>query len=112
VQTVDVLAGLVTADLVKADAHSMKNGGVYSFSDSDSKFVNLAVKGFANIDANVAPNTKLTIAGLGTLWLHRVIHSQNKIEVRMIELIVTQNNNLGLAIGTDIQVARAEASAH
>lgn len=30
----------------------------------------------------------------------------------MIELIVTESNSFGLPIGTDVQVAVAEASAH
>lgn len=112
VQAVNLLAGLVTANLIKADAHSSKVSGNLSFSDAGSSFVGLSVRGFAQINDNVAPNTKLTIAGVGTLWLHRVIHTRNSIEVRMVELIITQQNTLGIKIGTDIQVARAEASAH
>ena len=112
VQAVNLLASLVTANLIKADAHSSKVLENLSFSDAGSSFVGLSVRGFAQINDNVAPNTKLTIAGLGTLWLHRVIHTHNSIEVRMVELIITQQNTLGINIGTDIQVARAEASAH
>ena len=112
VQAVNLLASLVTANLIKADAHSSKVSGNLSFSDAGSSFVGLSVRGFAQINDNVAPNTKLTIAGLGTLWLYRVIHTPNSIEVRMVELIITQQNTLGIKIGTDIQVARAEASAH
>lgn len=112
VQLVNILNDLVKASVVKADAHASKIGGTLSFSDTGSNFVGLSVTGFAQINDNVAPNTKLTIAGLGTLWLHRVIQTPHSIEVRMIELIVTQENTLGIKIGTDIQVARAEASAH
>ncbi len=111
VQGVAVLTDLVTASVVKADAHASKINGTLAFSDTSS-FVGLSVSGFPNINDNVAPNTRLTIAGLGTLWLHRVIQTPNSIEIRMIELIVTQNNTFGLPIGTNIQVAVAEASAH
>src|SRR5713101_4319089 len=112
VQAVTVVTDLVTASLVKADAHASKINGNLSFSDTGSTFVGLSVKGFPEINDNVPPNTRLSIAGLGTLWLHRVLHTSNSIEVRMIELIVTESNSIGIPIGTDIQVAVAEASVH
>jgi hypothetical protein len=101
---------LVTADLVKADAHASKSGGVLSFSDSGSTFVNLVVNGTPIAD-NVAANTQITVDGL-TIWLHRVIQKPNQITVRMIEIIVNGANPFGLNLSTDIQVAVAEASAH
>src|SRR4029453_5320969 len=112
VQGVDVVTSLVTASLVKADAHASSTGGTLTFSDTGSLFVDLHVEGFPNIGDDVPPNTRLRIAGLGTLWLHRVIQTSNSIEVRMIELIVTEANGFGISIGTDIQVAVAEASVH
>ncbi len=101
---------LVTADLIKADAHASKSGGVFTFSDSGSTFVNLVVNGTPIAD-NVAANTQITVDGL-TIWLHRVIQKPNQITVRMIEIIVTGSNPFGLNLNTDIQVAVAEASAH
>ncbi len=112
VNNVDVVSGLVTASLVKADAHASNVGGTLTFSDTGSMFVDLHVTGFPNIGDDPPPNTRLHIVGLGTLWLHRVIQTSNSIEVRMIELIVTEANSFGIPIGTDIQVAVAEASVH
>ena len=112
VQGVDVVTSLVTASLIKADAHASSLGGILTFSDDGSMFVDLHVTGFPNIHDDVPPNTSLHIVGLGTLWLHRVIQTSNSIEVRMIELIVTEANGFGISIGTDIQVAVAEASVH
>jgi hypothetical protein len=112
VQGVDVVTSLVTGSLVKADAHASNIGGTLTFSDEGSMFVDLHVTGFPNIGDDVPPNTRLRIAGLGTLWLHRVIQTSNSIEVRMIEVIVTEANGFGISIGTDIQVAVAEASVH
>ncbi len=112
VQAVDVVTGLVTASLVKADAHASNIGGTLTFSDTGSMFVELHVTGFPNIGDDPPPNTRLHIVGLGTLWLHRVIQTSNSIEVRMIEVIVTEANSFGIPIGTDIQVAVAEASVH
>lgn len=112
VQAVDVATSLVTATTVKADAHASNIGGTLTFSDDGSMFVDLHVAGFPNIHDDVPPNTRLHIVGLGTLWLHRIIQTSNSIEVRMIELIVTEANGFGLTIGTDIQVAVSEASVH
>ncbi len=112
IQAVNVLADLVTADVVKADAQASKVNGTVTLSDSGSSFVNLSVKGFANINGDVAPNTKLTIEGIGTLYLKRVIRTQTDIEVRMIELVINQQNTLGIKIGTVVRVAVAHASAH
>ena len=112
VQGVDVATSLVTASLVKADAHASNINGTMTFSDEGSMFVDLHVAGFPNINDDVPPNTRLRIAGLGTLWLRRIIQTPNSIEVRMIELIVTEANGFGITIGTDIQVAVAEASVH
>jgi len=113
VQQANVLRGLVSATLIKADAHAAKNAdGTFSFGGAGSRFGSLSVSGHPRIGAKVAANTQVRISGLGTLYLHRVIHHPNSIEVRMIELVVTQTNQRGLPIGSDIKVAVAEASAH
>ncbi|HEU0208054.1 MAG TPA: choice-of-anchor P family protein [Candidatus Udaeobacter sp.] len=112
IQSIDVVSSLVTATLVKADAHASNEGGTSTFSDDGTMFVGLHVTGFPHIGDDVPANTRLRIAGLGTLWLHRVIQNSNSIEVRMIEVIVTEANVFGIDIGTDIQVAVAEASVH
>lgn len=113
VQRANVLSGLVSATVIKADAHATKNAdGTYSFSDGGSRFGSLSVSGHPEIGVNVAANSKVAIAGLGTLYLHRVISKSHSVEVHMIELVVTQNNQRGLPIGSDIVVAAAEASAH
>ncbi len=111
VQSAYVLSSLVHATGIKADAHASTNGSSFAFSDTGSRFATLTIRGFAAVNANVAPNSRLFVAGVGTLYLHRVIRTANSIEVRMIELILTSPVN-GLPIGTDIRVAVAEASAH
>src|SRR5438552_4447636 len=96
IQPVDVVTSLVTASLVKADAHATSTGGTLTFSDDGTMFVDLHVAGFPRINDDVPPNTRLSIAGLGTLWLRREIHTSNSIEVRMIEVIVTETNIYGI----------------
>ncbi len=111
VASATLLGALVRASLVKADAHASKTGTVLAFTATGSSFGSLSVTGFPRINASVAANTQLTIAGVGTLYLRRVIRTPNSIEVRMIELIVTHNLP-GILAGSDIRVALAEASAH
>lgn len=111
VQAANLLSGLLTATLIKADAHASTDGATFTFSDSGSTFGSLSVNGHPTIGADVAPNTKIALSGIGTLYLHRVIRTGSNIEVRMIELVLTNPVN-GLAAGTDLRVAVAEASAH
>ncbi len=113
VEAATVLSTLVQATAVKADAQASSSGGSPSFSDAGSSFGSLSVSGHPEIGVDVPPNTQVAIAGLGTLWLHRVIQQSNSIEVRMIELEVTVSGNpFGLAVGTDVRVAVASASVH
>jgi hypothetical protein len=113
VEAATVLSILVQATAVKADAQASSSGGNPSFSDAGSSFGSLSVSGHPEIGVDVPPNTQVAIAGLGTLWLHRVIQNSNSIEVRMIELEVTvAGNSFGLAVGTDVRVAVASASVH
>jgi hypothetical protein len=112
VQTVDLVSGLVTADVVTADAHASTDGSVFTFSDQGTQFANLSVSGHPEITSQVAPNTQVAIAGLGTLWLRREIQTAHSLEVRMIELVVSQDNQYGIPVGADVRIAVAEASAH
>jgi hypothetical protein len=113
VEAATVLSTIVQATAVKADAQASSSGGSPSFSEAGSSFGSLSVSGHPEIGVDVPPNTQVAIAGLGTLWLHRVIQDSNSIEVRMIELEVTVSGNpFGLAVGTDVRVAVASASVH
>jgi len=112
VEAASLLSALVTADVIRADAHSFTDGNAFTFTDTGSSFVNLSVAGFPNIDDDVPPNTRVSLAGLGDLWLKREIFRPNSIEVRMIQIIVNQANVYGIPIGTDMRVAVAHASAH
>ena len=113
VQGVNVLNGFITADVVKADAHASSDGTTPSFSDQGSGLVNLSIAGHPTITADAKPNTKVSLPGLGTLYIHRVIQNPDSIEVRMIELKVTTfPKAYGLAIGSNIRVAVARASVH
>ena len=111
VEALDLLSSLVTADVVKANAHSFTDGSVFTFSDAGSSFVNLSVAGFPALGDDVAPNTRVSLAGIGTLWLKRELFGPNSIEIRMIELVVEQENGFGVPVGARLQVGVAHASA-
>jgi len=109
-QAVNLLYGLITAGLFRADAHASRKGGVLSFSDAGSRFENLVVAG-QSIASTVAPNTQIPLPGIGTLWLHRVFRNPNNIDIRMIEVVVQQDNPFGLTPGSKLQLAVAIAVA-
>ena len=99
------LLGLVTATAVKADVTATGNPPALG---DNSSFLDLVVAG-TPITIQPAPNTKLTLAGIGTLWLHRVIKTSTSIRVIMIQLIVTvPGNPLGLALNTTVHAASAK----
>jgi len=112
VEALSLLSSLLTVDVIRADAHSFTDGSTFTFTDTGSRFVNLSVSGFPQITDDVPPNTRVSLAGLGTLWLKREVFTANSIEVRMIQLLVREENAYGLPIGADIRVAVARASAH
>jgi hypothetical protein len=112
VQSVNLLNGTIKADVIQCQANaSTTNGTTFNFSQSGS-FVNLTVSGHPEITSNVAANTKVTLAGIGTLYLHRVIQGTNSITVRMIEVVLASGNVLGLPTGMDIIVCTSSASLH
>jgi hypothetical protein len=108
VQGLNLLSGTVTATAVKADVTASGNPPTLV---NKSTFLDLTVAGFPGITGTPAPNTKLSLAGIGTLWLNRQIETTNSITVIMIQLIVkVANNPLGLQPGTVVNVAYASAS--
>lgn len=113
VQAANLVNSLLTADVITAAANaSTTDGQTFNFTDTGSTFLNLAVAGHPEINDQVAPNTRVNLVGVGTLWLHRIVQSSNNIEVRMVELIIAQGNVIGLPVGTDIRIADASASLH
>ena len=106
VQNLDLLGGLETATAVGADVTA--SGNPPSFGDKSS-FAGLSVAGQPAIGDSVPANTKVPLAGIGTLWLHRVVQTGSSIRVIMIQLDVTvPSNPLGLSPGTVVDVASAQ----
>jgi hypothetical protein len=107
VENVNVLNGLVKATAVRSVAHGQFNGTSYSFNSNGSTFLNLTVSG---IPINPGVNRVIPIANVGTLYLYRVTKGPKSIEVRMIEIVLSTNNTLGLPGGTTVRVATANVS--
>lgn len=112
IQALNLLSGLVTADVIFAEASGTTTDGMTFNFSSNGAFTNIAVAGHPEISGYIAPNTQVNIAGLGILYLNRVLKTSDSIENRMIELVVKESNTFGLPIGLDIRVAEAEASLH
>jgi hypothetical protein len=110
VQWVNLLNGTITADVIQDQASaSTTNGTTFNFNQSGS-FVNLHVSGHPEITDSFTGT--VTLSGIGTLYLHRVIQATNSITVRMIEVKLASGNILGLPTGMDIIVCSSSASLH
>jgi hypothetical protein len=104
---VNLLNGLVKVRAIKAQANATKVLGHVKLSNLGSHFVGLKIHGKPMND-DISPNTKISLLGIGTLWLDRVIKSRRGVQVHMIELVLGHAIN-GLRKGTVIDVANARA---
>jgi hypothetical protein len=100
----NVLSGLIQADAIKAETSTTRAAGSPTGTLTDtSTFTNLRIKGLANINANVAPNTVVQVPGLGTVTLHKVTKSTTSISVTMIDITLSQPIG-ALPTGAKIQI--------
>lgn len=107
--------GLVTADLVRAVAKSTYGSGSGTASSQGSRFVNLTVAGVP-VAADVPPNTRADLPGVGFVRLYqRTLNSGASgasASVQMIHLFVTESNDFGLPVNTQLVIASAKSKAH
>jgi hypothetical protein len=106
VQNVSMLNGIITASVVESGAQATSDGTNATYADTGT-ITNLVVNGNP---VTVTGGATITVAGVGVLIVHRVIRFGTSIEVRGLDLLVTQPNVLGLSIGTNVLVAVARAS--
>ncbi len=101
----DVLHGLITADAVSAGVTVRKKKSGKVVTSLGSRLVNLTVAGNA-IPVGVARNTRIDLAGVGTL----VLNEQKKAKwggyVRALHLTLT-TEQYGLPVGAEIEVGVA-----
>lgn len=110
-ENVDLLDGFLRADVIKGVArttYTPAGGGAASF--DGSSFVNLRILGVA-IGDDVAPNTRIDVAGVGYLILFETASSADadgsRAAVTMVHLYVDTANLLGLPVGTEVRLAFA-----
>jgi hypothetical protein len=102
VQNIDLADGMVTATSIDAVAAASGNPPALT---NGSTFVGLSVEG-KPISGTPAPNTKMSLPGIGTLWLNRQYENAWRLSLSGILLDVTvPGNPLKLKPGTMIQVA-------
>jgi hypothetical protein len=102
---------LVKADAIRAVANTSATARSIKSSPRGSEFVNLRIAG-QRIRADVAPNTKVRLPGLGYVLLKSVKKGGNgkslsTISVDMLTVVVERENRFGLPIGSRIVVAHA-----
>jgi hypothetical protein len=107
----NALGGLIKADAIKAVANTTANATTINSTPTGSEFVNLRIAG-EPIRADVDPNTRVNLPGLGYVLLKSVKKDGNgeslsKITVDMLTIVVTQNNSFDLPVGSRIVVAHA-----
>lgn len=107
----DLLAGLVSVEAIKGRVHIERTPSQLVRKFWQSGFVGLQVAGFPEIDGDVPFETHLDILGLGDLWLKRRVFWPNGAQIRMIELVVLEENGLGLPLGASVRVGVATLSA-
>ena len=112
IQALNLLSGLVTASVMRAqvDASIDQYGNAY-VSGEDS-YLGISVAGHPEITDSIPQNTSVPLAGLGTLYLKRILYNgfPPSIEVRSLELVVNQTNIFGLPVGLDVIVGDAYIS--
>jgi hypothetical protein len=107
----NALDGAITADVIKAVANTSANATTINSTPTGSEFVNLKIAG-QSISADVAPNTRVNLPGVGYVLLKSVKTSgdgqrSSKITVEMLTVVVTQTNDFDLPVGSRIVVAHA-----
>lgn len=107
-----LLSGLVSAQGVVAKADVTRNGSSFTRS-AMLTFVSLTVGGHA-IAANVGPNTRITLAGLGYAVVNRqtgsVTSSGAAQQIEAVRIVVTSSNAYGLPAGAIVVLGHARAA--
>lgn len=103
-EQVNVLGGVITADIVTAVASSYRNASEAASNADGSGFVNLIVNGMA-LTTDVAPNTRIDLAGVGYVVLNEQTRTgdgvaTSGITVNMIHVYLQSVSLLGVTTTT------------
>ena len=112
---VSLLGGAITATAIKAVSISTHDGSGYHTSSAGSTFVGLKVLGVP-ISANPAPNTKISLPGVGRIVLNEqkstITSNGAKLNVNAIHIFVTVANPLSIPVQTNVIVSSAFSNLH
>lgn len=111
VEGLNLLNGLISANVIYGRVDAVIDGAAGAFENAVGTFTNISVSGHPEITDSVPYNTSVNMVGLGTLYIKHVIRNYpnpNSTEIRMLELVVNQNNSYGLPIGADILIGDAQ----
>ena len=112
VANINLLNGLIHGSQVTATANSAWNGR--GSGSASTILTNMMIAGVP-LSRSPSPNTRITIPVLGYVVVNEQsshVSSSGAVEsVNGIHIYVTQTNQLGLAVGTQIIVGHADASA-
>lgn len=108
VEGITLLGGIVSVDGVNARAQAGKVGtGSVSSSSTGTEIVNLKINGASRVVSS-AENSKIQIAGVGTLVLRATTRTSTGINVTALQLTL-DTEQLGIPSGTTIRVANTSA---
>ena len=106
-QSVNLLGGLIKATAVRAVSSVTRSSSGFSTSASGTTLAGLVVNNTA-INANVAPNTKINLAGLGYVMINEQVKPYPyRLNVNALRVVVNTANTLGIAPGTTVIVSAA-----
>ncbi len=101
-----ILNGLIRAENVTAIASSYQNSAGAASNADGSGFVNLVVNGLA-VPANVAPNTRVDLPGVGYVVLNEQTRTGDGVSTSGITVNMIRVSQLG---GGEIVVGSASSS--
>jgi hypothetical protein len=107
---VELLGGLVRARGVTARLEASREGDRLAVRDDGSGFDGLFVAGYARVRDDVAPDTELVLAGVGTLRLRHLTQTGSVAQLCMIELRVAESSESGLRRSRSLCVGEVRMS--
>lgn len=111
IQGLSLFNGRIKVDAIKTELVGTRpDGGSQTLTDN-TEFLGLTIDGQA-YGATPARNTKITVTGLGTIYLHRVVLlSSGMTEVRSIEVVLGANMG-DLPLGTHVKIGVVGLNLH
>jgi hypothetical protein len=104
---INLLAGIVTADAATAKATTTRKGTTVTRSSSGTTIANLKING-TPVTIPSGANRTVNIAGVGTLYLHRVINESSGLHVYALQLVLSSAQG-ALPSGAVLTVGSAQS---